>query len=83
MKPELKFWRGAEADLVPSNIDLFFGLFFFRLYQEHNCTTNKQQPESRQFGIDIWRVHPVDWAVASHVNDDRPTASQVLVYAYH
>ena len=30
MKPELKFWRGAEADLVPSNIDLFFGLFFFQ-----------------------------------------------------
>ena len=81
MKPELKFWRGAEADLEPSNIDLFF--VFFRLYQEHNCTTNKQQPESRQFVIDIWRVHPVDWLVASHVNDDRPTASQVLVYAYH
>ena len=79
MKSELKFWRGVEADLEPSNIDLFF----FRLNQEHNCTTNKQQPESRQFAIDIWRVHLVDWAVASHVNDHRPTASQVLVYTYH
>ena len=28
MKPELKFWRGVEADLEPSNIDLFLGLFF-------------------------------------------------------
>ena len=74
MKPELKFWRGAEADLEPSNIDLFWGCFF-RLYQEHNCTTNKQQLESRRFAIDIWRVHPVDWAVASHVINDRPTAS--------
>ena len=30
MKPEWKFWRGAEADLEPSNIDLFLGLFFFQ-----------------------------------------------------
>ena len=30
MKPELKFWRGREADLEPSNIDLFFFPDFIR-----------------------------------------------------
>ena len=27
-KPELKFWRSADVDAEPSNIDLFLGLFF-------------------------------------------------------
>ena len=27
-KPELKFWRSADADAEPSNVDLFLGLFF-------------------------------------------------------
>ena len=27
-KPDLKFWRSADADAKPSNINLFLGLFF-------------------------------------------------------
>ena len=62
---------------------IFFGLVLFGLYQDHNFAANKQEPKSRECSGDIWRVHPVDWVVASHVNIDRPTASRVLVNLLH